>query len=505
MNSKTQVAVATGPDRVAAVRKAFELLGGIGRWVKPGHKVLLKPNIMAPQGSPATTHVDTLKGLYLLCKEAGAAEVAVGENSVCGIPPRKAFEFKGVDTALRSLGLRVVYFDEEPWVYRKNLDNFCLKDCHVPRALDEADVWIDVPVAKTHEACLTTLGIKNLHGILPDEDKARHHRGRWEAGSSLWEKFVDILALARPTLTVCDMFQAMEGEGPAFGDLVDMGLIVASEDTVACDAVVEALMGFQKFEVPLSRIAHQRGLGNADVDRMEILGESIAQRRKIFQRAQWRPDQGSPAGIKLLVGDVCHGGCQMLLRYFIATSSAVYAKDEKEFGRVYILCGDHPPPPPEDRFILVFGDCAIYSTWHYSYRQKPKKIGPWWNPRPAYVDVPGCCPVQMAWLRSFTNLTRGYSPLLGQMDAVEVMEARQYSFAEGVPLEKNPRRWNWDPEFARRYAKEIAASRPPKYIYAENESLKGDRLQGRDPTQLDIVHPTDFKHLTTVESYNRKK
>lgn len=506
MLKKSKVAVGYGNDRIECLRQAFSALGGIGQWVKPGHRVLLKPNIMAAMGTPGITHIDMLKGLYLLCKEAGAREVMVGENPVCGMPSRKHFEGTGYTRALEQIGCKVVYFDEEDWVYRYRPENFCLKDMHIPRAIATSDLWITVPVAKTHEACVTTLGIKNSHGILPDEDKARHHRGRPEAGTSLWEKFVDILATCKPDLCVTDMFQAMEGQGAAFGKIVEPKLVVVSDDVVAGDTVVQELMGIDSLtEAPLTRIAHQRGIGLADISQIEVVGERIENHRRKFVRAKWYPDVDMPEGLVMLVGDVCHGGCQMILRYLIDTCQIALGKEAREFGPTYILCGDNPPPPPEDKFILVFGDCAIYSTWHYRYRQRPKKIGPWWAPRPGYADVPGCCPLQLGWIRGFANLLRGYAPLVSLLDGLEIIEAEQYSFAEGVPLEKNPRRWTWDKEWARKYAHEIAASRPPAYIYAANENIKGNRLkEGVRPVEMDIALPQDYSRIQTVESYSLK-
>ena len=426
-----RVGIGTGENRIECLRKAFDSLGGIGQWVKPGMTVMLKPNIMSPQGSPSVTHIDMLKGLYILCKEAGAVKVLAGDNSVCGFPPRKMMEMTGIAAAMESIGIEVCYFDEEQWVYRRRDDNFCLKDMHLPKRLVEADLWITVPVAKTHEACVTTLGIKNSHGILPDEDKARHHRGRTYADTSLWEKFVDILATCKPDLCVCDMYHAMEGEGPAFGELVEMKLVVVSDDTVACDSVVQELMGINSLkDAPLTAIAHKRGLGCADISQIEILGEKIADHRRIFKRAEWRPDIGVPDGLRIMSGDVCHGGCQMVLRYLIEAGKILFGKDAKEFGDIYILTGDTPPPPPEDRFVLVFGDCAIYSTWHYDYRQRGKRIGPWWNTRPGFIDVPGCCPVQLGWLKSFAELATGYAPGATMADAVRLIEADEYTFAE---------------------------------------------------------------------------
>jgi len=470
---RATVGIGQGLDRVRAVRAAFEALGGIGQWIKPGHTVLLKPNFMTSMGTPTITHVDTICGLAQLCREAGAKRVLVGENSVCGMNTRTHFEFAGYHDALVRAGCEPVYFEEEDWLYVQREENFCLKDMHLPKSLVEADVWMTVPVAKTHEATDTTLGIKNLHGIMADEDKARHHRGRPEMGSSLHQKFVDILMASKPHLCVCDMFHAAEGQGPAFGDIVEMGLCVASADTVACDAVVEQLMDFDNLEGSLTRCAHERGAGQGDINYIDIVGEPIAKHRRRFERARWRPATYEGIGLEIYTGDVCHGGCQMLLRYIIDASQVGFAKDARELGPIYILCGLNPPPPPEDSFVVVYGDCAIYSTWHYSYRQKPRKIGPWWRPRDAFIDVPGCCPLQLQWLWSLHHLVYGYASVMSLLDGIKIYETDEYTFAKGVPLEKNPRRWHYDNEFARRYANEIRASNPPPYVY-KNETRKGD-------------------------------
>jgi len=473
MKNRPVVAIGHGKDRVRCVRNAFKALGGMEQWVKPGHTVLLKPNMMTAMGTPTITHIDTIKALYLLCKEAGAKKIIAGENSVCGMSTRFHYELSGMARALESIGVKMCYFEEEEWVYKKREENFCLKDMHLPKSLVEADVWITVPVAKTHEATTTTLGIKNLHGILPDEDKARHHRGRKEAGSDLHEKFVDIYLTSKPHLCVCDMFHAMEGQGPAFGEIVEMKLAVVGADTVACDAVTEALMGFENLEGTLTACAHKREAGMGDINGIEVVGQPIEKHKRYFKRARWRPEGSEGVGLEILTGDVCHGGCQMLIRYLIDASGIGFAKDAKELGPLYILCGLNPPPPPEKSFVVIYGDCAIYSSWHYEYRKKPHLIGPWFKPRPGYLDVPGCCPLQLHWIKDLAKLTKGYGGIYPLLNGIEIYESDKYTTALGVPLEKNPRRWHYDPEFARRYAKEIRESKPPKYVY-NNEWIKGD-------------------------------
>jgi hypothetical protein len=269
------------------------------------------------------------------------------------------------------------------------------------------------------------------------------------------------------------MFHAMEGQGPAFGEIVEMKLAVVSEDTVACDAAVEALMGFENLEGTLTACAHKREAGIGDMSRIDIVGEPIDKHKRSFAKASWRPTGSEGKGLEILTGDVCHGGCQMLIRYIIDASEIGFAKDAKELGPIYFLCGINPPPPPDDRFIIIYGDCAIYSTWHYDFRKSRARIGPWFKPRKAYLDVPGCCPLGLTWLKDVAYLARGYTGIYSLLDGVEIYETGEFNFGLGVPLEKNPRRWHYDPEFARRYAKEIKESNPPKYVYS-NETLKGD-------------------------------
>ena len=74
------------------------------------------------------------------------------------------------------------------------------------------------------------------------------------------------------------------------------------------------------------------------------------------------------------------------------------------------------------------------------------------------------------------DLVYGYAATMSLVDGVRIFETDEYNFAKGVPLEKNPRRWQYDPEFARRYAQAIKESNPPPYVY-QNESLKGDTFK----------------------------
>lgn len=286
---------------------------------------------------------------------------------------------------------------------------------------------------------------KNSHGILPDIDKAKHHRLRWtpEGISSILEKFVDILMGKKADLCVIDMFHAMEGQGPAFGDIVEMGLVLAGADVVAVDSVCEALMGFDPMEIELTRIAHERGIGIADLNQIEIVGEKIENHKRSFKRANPLPDLNIPPQMESCHGDSCLG-CYMPLRYVLDVCNHFLTKDLTEIPPIGVQVGLNPPEPKVAEYILCFGDCAIYTSQKAKQKYRLGK---------KYVDVPGCPPLGLEWAESFARLVGKMSPAIqittGALSFLETEESK-------LPRDFNPRRWWWDTKFAMEHQHEIS-------------------------------------------------
>jgi len=59
-----------------------------------------------------------------------------------------------------------------------------------------------------------------------------------------------------------DGITAMEGEGPGSGQLRKLGLILASSDTVALDAVATKIIGLEPSEVLTTRYASEQKDGD---------------------------------------------------------------------------------------------------------------------------------------------------------------------------------------------------------------------------------------------------
>jgi uncharacterized protein (DUF362 family)/Pyruvate/2-oxoacid:ferredoxin oxidoreductase delta subunit len=255
-----------------AVHSAVELLGGIGRFVRGGEKVLLKPNMLSAKEPERgiTTHPFVLEAMIDEVRSAGG-EVWIGDSpsgAIKGI--ERCWENTGYGALAERTGARLVNFEAGGTVARE----LGGREFHLARAVFEADVLINLPKFKTHGFTLYTGAIKNLFGTLPGFQKVAVHK-LYSHPENFSRVLVDIYAAIRPRLHLMDGIVGMEGNGPSTGDLRKVGLVLASEDGVALDAVASHLMGFKQGKVDAIRIAGERGVGESRIENIDILGESL--------------------------------------------------------------------------------------------------------------------------------------------------------------------------------------------------------------------------------------
>jgi uncharacterized protein (DUF362 family) len=330
----------------------------------PGKSVVLKPNVFAPRPSPTTTDPRVVVAVGELCREAGAGRVIVAEGrSISTAKYRKGanstrlcFEAVGMAEAVEAAGLEAVYLEEDEFVEVDLPDAQILKTAHVPRTILDADVFINLPVMKIHSLTLVTLAIKNLHGIISDYDKLYQHCYR---DLALAKKLTDILRIRPVDLNVMDALVAQEADHAADGRPVEMGLILASRDAVALDAVAGASMGLDPGEVDTTRIAGEAGLGEADLEKIEVLGERLEAVRRPFARPDVELSEEKFPGLTVYGRDYCRS-CAYYIRRGLDRL--------KEEGR---LDEDHPlalvvgrdPEVPEHIScpVAIVGDCALTS------------------------------------------------------------------------------------------------------------------------------------------------
>jgi len=345
----------------AAVREAVDLACDFGALCR-GKSVVLKPNVYCPSPAPTTTAPRVIAALIRLAKEAGAREVTVAEGRSISTAlfrkhaqtTRACFEAVGMDKAATDNGARIVYLEDDELVEVSNPDAVVLKRARVMKTVYEAEVLVNVPVLKNHSLTLTTLGIKNLHGVISDDDKLFAHDYH-----RIPQKLVDILRYVKPALTVIDGVRGQEGDHADMGRTVETKLIIAGTDTVAVDAVAEAVMGLDNLEVDTTRLAHEQGLGVGDRNMISIVGANLDSVRHVFARPDIEISEERFPGLRVRAGEYCKG-CEYYIRRGIdrLVSEGVLDPDDK----LTIVFGKDPDVEPDlEGHVILIGDCALES------------------------------------------------------------------------------------------------------------------------------------------------
>ncbi|MCK5485703.1 MAG: DUF362 domain-containing protein, partial [Desulfobacterales bacterium] len=369
-------------------------VGGIDNIIGEGETVLIKPNLafQAPPESFSVVDPRVIEAFVAYLKESSRAkEVWVGDNPSLGQQvgrARPAFEAAGMRRAAERGGAdRIIYFDEEELVDVEVKGAVLFRHAKVFKPFLDADRVINLPKMKTHLAGTVTLGIKNWQGIIPNVHPSGEQQDVHRL--DLGQKCADLLRVRRADLTFVDGIIAMEGQGPHAGTPVEMNLFIAGMDTVAVDAVTAYVMGFETIEIPAVRIAATEGLGEREIDRIEVVGTPVADVRTFFKRPMNDPI-GLIPGIHVIVQQTCPGCFANIRGGLDNFNNNVDTKDFiDKAGEIYIVAGGVPEFEPEwvtDKHLFIPGDCWKY----FPSREKveeAKKLAK------TVTEYPGCAPV----------------------------------------------------------------------------------------------------------------
>jgi uncharacterized protein (DUF362 family)/Pyruvate/2-oxoacid:ferredoxin oxidoreductase delta subunit len=250
-----------------AVDRAFELFP----LDLKGKRVLIKPNVLrsSKPDEAVTTHPAVVRAVVEKVETMHPAEIIVGDNPgvFCYGANEESFEKTGLTEAAKG--------------YYRNIGNDSVKvgfnpdflpEVALSRIVLEADIIISLPKFKTHGLTVITGAIKNSYGLLPGAQKARLHKAAGIA-RRFHEMLVDVFRLRVPDLFLVDAVVGMEGNGPASPDLRHIGLILASDNGVALDAVIATMMGCEPGWLRFLQKAKEAGLGDYDLTTIEIVGE----------------------------------------------------------------------------------------------------------------------------------------------------------------------------------------------------------------------------------------
>jgi len=384
--AKSKVAIVKGakqPDERqidATVRKAIDLAGGLADIVKPGNTVLIKPNLIwaATPETGTTTDPRICKTIANMVREIGAKPV-IADSSLVTTDTEKVIQKAGYGK-LRDEGYEVIDLKKKglemvkiPVPKGKDL-----KEVVLPKLVLDADVIISVPKMKTHDAAKVTLSVKNMKGVLPDVYKRRLHHV-----FNIFQGVADLCTVVKPDMAVVDGIIGMEGVGPADGEPVEMGLIIAGKDPVAVDTITALVMGFEPETEGCIAASAKAGIGTDDLNEIDVVGEPVAKVQRRFKRVEEAlAEMPFPEGFQLLMNEKTCSGCRNTV-----TAVLMAVRDAGQLDRAAgwtVIAGklDRLPDVDKSKLLLV-GACTA----------KYKKEG---------VFVAGCAPLMRDVVRGMS-------------------------------------------------------------------------------------------------------
>ncbi len=252
------VTLARSADPVVALNRSLDAIGGIKRFISPGERVTIKPNVGWDRtpAQAANTNPFLVGQMVKLCLEAGASEVLVSDVT-CN-DPRRCFIRSGIREEAEKAGAKVVLARDSDFI-TVDLGGGILRDWPVLRYFVDTDRLINMPVIKHHSLSECTIGLKNLYGIIGGQRSRLHQK--------IDLSIVDLATFCRPTLTVVDGTRVLLRGGPQGGSLDDVAIentVICATDPVAADARSAEFLGLTGDQVGHIAMAGELGLGNID-------------------------------------------------------------------------------------------------------------------------------------------------------------------------------------------------------------------------------------------------
>jgi uncharacterized protein (DUF362 family)/ferredoxin len=262
---------------LTAVRRAVDLVGGMGRFVQPGQRVLVKPNLLLPSDPERAivTHPTVVRAVVLLVQEAGG-RVVIGDNpgvSTIHYAWQQAYQRVGYAAVAAETGAALntqVVAQQHHYP-----EGHLIKMVDTCSFVTEADAVISLPKLKTHDMMRFTGAVKNLFGTIPGLIKPGYHV-KLQTADLFADMLLDVAGFVHPVLTVMDAVVGMDGDGPSGGQPFPIGALLAGADPVAVDVAAISLAGHDPLAIPTVAQAVRRGWGSGRVADLALAGDDLA-------------------------------------------------------------------------------------------------------------------------------------------------------------------------------------------------------------------------------------
>ncbi|MBM3286482.1 MAG: DUF362 domain-containing protein [Candidatus Eisenbacteria bacterium] len=255
------LAVARGESPVKNCLAAVEALGGFHKFVHPGDLVVVKPNPIGgnPPEMAINTHPEMVEAVVRECVAAGAGRVVVLSHDEL-----RSFEGNGTAAAVRRAG-GTIKAAQDRSEYREIPvpRGRILRTVEIAGDVLDADVFINMPIAKHHAGSRVTLAMKNLMGI--NWDRITFHR------TDLHQCISELAGAIRHNLVIMDANHVLLSNGPAGpGEVLKARQVIAGIDPVAVDAFAARFFNLDPSAIAHIQGAYDLGVGEIDMGKLAI-------------------------------------------------------------------------------------------------------------------------------------------------------------------------------------------------------------------------------------------
>lgn len=262
--TKSEVYVGKGSAQ-DILPKIVEKMGGISQFVKPGARVMIKPNMSFanPPEWGTGTSPEAVYTMAKMCIDAGAKRVIICDNTLK--EPELCKEKTGIGAAVKDLKGVVIFTPKQDNLYEAKTDSRAveLKSVDIVKEVGLCNCFISLPTAKSHSAGGVSLNIKGLMGLVKD-------RGAFHWKMDLHKAVAEQLYYFKPTLCIVDATRALLDNGPSGpGKVIDLNTFVGGIDPVAVDSYAVSLASwygktFEGKQIKHLKVAGELGFGNVE-------------------------------------------------------------------------------------------------------------------------------------------------------------------------------------------------------------------------------------------------
>ncbi|UCD08942.1 MAG: DUF362 domain-containing protein [Dehalococcoidales bacterium] len=335
-----------------AIEDATGMLGDLFDKCPDNGTVLLKPNYGAARKETDVNPVVTHAMSKILIDNG--FKVLIGEDpgfrSKSGYEKWKKYVFDttGLKGYAESIGAQVVELRKDNHRVVQVKEPLYFREIEVSNYALDVDMIVSLAKMKLVNICSVSLSMKNLKGVMLPEWKHKFHC------DGLYQGIVDLNKAVQPHIAIID---ATFAQDQVAGKAFLVGLLIISNDFVAADSVSARIMGLDPAEIEYIMLAEKAGLGTANIDEIEILGEKLEnlEGKYKFSKPVNPFDYAKKSGgnIEIIQGNPCSACLNELGNEFRSLG-----KYREKLKNITLLVGPSAEIPDNDRHLIFYGNCT---------------------------------------------------------------------------------------------------------------------------------------------------